>query len=187
MQATWYRSVSKWGECLSFCQSAIKIMQMRNSRTVSDSVCLGPEAAGSWVTQGNATQGQAGTQRDTQALGSGVGTGSLALSGTQRLAEENRWEKRTLTWDQIWRFDSRWEQFPSSEKKRQKKCPSVTVLYLLEKSLLFPWETSLCGSCLNKEVGTKQIMWWNWPPVKKNSQSLYFKNKFDTIFYGIQS
>lgn len=63
MQATWYWSVSKWGECLSFCQNAIKIIKMRNRRTVSDSIYSGPEAAGSWVTQGRC---HSGADRDTK-------------------------------------------------------------------------------------------------------------------------
>lgn len=137
MQATWYRRVSKWGGCLCFCQKASKVIKMRNSKTVSDSVCLGPEAAVSWVTQGSGTQGQTPPARHSPSKGH---TGSqircwhsLPLTSTQRLVEENHWEKKNLTWGQILRLDARTVSL--FRKKETKEMPFCN-------RSLFAWELS---------------------------------------------
>lgn len=131
------RNVSEWGECLYFCQNAIKMIQMGNSKAVPGSVCWGAGAAGSWVPRGGGTEGQ------TPAL---PWQGSHRLSGrcwhrqpafvqhTETRRGKSLREKSTnLRPDlKIW---FKWEQFPSSEKKRQKKCPFCN-------STLFAWEIS---------------------------------------------
>lgn len=116
----------------------IKIIKMRNSKTISDSVCLGPEAAGSWGTQGKChsgtdptSPGTAPNQQGTHRLSGQV------LAQAARLCQAHR-GKALREKDTNLRPDLKiWFKFPSSEKKRQNKCPSVIVLFLLEKSLGF--------------------------------------------------
>lgn len=68
----------------------------------------------------------------------GAGTGSLPLSSTETRRGKSLREKSTnLRPDlKIW---FKWEQFPSSEKKRQKKCPFCnSTLFAWEMSFFFP-------------------------------------------------